>query len=413
MSFRFLTGNVNISSKKFMAILFLYLSTFSWFFFFYGNYKFSSSVDVGYRVIGFRDTSFVLGEAIFLFSIVAFAVVGSLIGERYDRRKLFLSWTTLGVFSTALTWIFQGTPMSWVSNALVGMSFGLCFPLVIAYMSDCTAIEERARVSGIIIFVSFIVAILFTTIASSTSFLGLIILSVILRSLGFFALVLDPCKRKEGGKRYSWRSILTYRQFGLYILPFLMFTIMSGLLYLIQIPQNSEFNSASEIGNVLHLTGTAVFAVIAGFAADRIGRRKPIMVGLVMLGVSTAILGYSLTPLTWLFYLAISGFAWGIVFVIYFAIPGDLAFAGSQERFYALGTVVPFIMYISSKWPAELTGFSLPANWLSPILTVIIFVSVIPIFYASETLPEDKILEKQLKEHIKKVRKIVEESRKT
>ena len=410
MNLGFLTGNFNISSKKFLAILFLYLSTFSWFFFFYGNYKFSSSADFGYQLLGFMDTSYVLTIAVFFSFIVAFAIIGSLIGERYDRRKLFLSWTILGVFSSALAGVFQGTTISLLSSALVGMSFGLCFPLVTAYMSDSTAVEERARVSGIVVFTSFLVAIIGTALVSSTS-LGAILFSIILRFLGFFALILDPCSRNSG-KKHSWQSILTYRQFGFYILPFLMFIIMSGLLGLIQIPKNQtqDYGSANLIGNVLHLVGTGIFAIIGGFAADRIGRRKPIMIGVVMLGVSTAILGY-MSPLTWLVYLAISGFAWGIVFVTYLAIPGDLAFPGSQERFYALGTVVPFIVYTSITGAGKAVNISLPITWLYPVLTVVIFVSLIPLLYASETLPEKILIEKKLKEHLKKVHKVIEESK--
>jgi MFS family permease len=405
-----MTGNINISSKKFMAILFLYLSTFSWFFFFYGNYQFSSAVDVGYQVLGFRDTLFVLSEAVFLFCIVIFALIGSHIGEKYDRRKLLIAYTTFGVFSTALAWVFQGTIASLFSIGLVGTSFGLSFPVVMAYMKDCTVVDERARISGIVVFLSFVVAMLSTAIASSTSVVGIILLSIILRSLGFFALILDPCSR-IGGRKHAWRKILTYKQFDFYILPFLMFTILSGLLYLIDIPKTAAFNSASSIGNIFHLAGTGVFAVIGGFVADRIGRRKPIMVGLVMLGISTAILGYELSPLTWIIYLAISGFAWGIVFVIYFAIPGDLAFRGSEERFYALGTIIPFIAYTSIQGPAQLIGLSLQANWIFPVLTIILFVSLIPLVYATETLPESKILEKQLEKHIKKVGELVEKSK--
>jgi len=405
-----MAGSTNISSKKFMAILFLYLSTFSWFFFFYGNYQFSSAVDVGYQVLGFRDTLFVLSEAVFLFCIVMFALIGSHIGEKYDRRKLLIAYTAFGVFSTALAWVFQGTIASLFSIGLVGTSFGLSFPVVMAYMKDCTAVDERARISGIVVFLSFVVAMLATAIASSTSFVGIILLSIILRSLGFLALILDPCGR-IGGKKYTWRKILTYKQFDFYILPFLMFTILSGLLYLIDIPKTAAFNSASSIGNILHLAGTGVFALIGGFVADRIGRRKPIMVGLVMLGISTAILGYELSPLTWTIFLGISGFAWGIVFVIYFAIPGDLAFRGSEERFYALGTIIPFIAYMSIQGPAQIIGWRLQANWIFPVLTIILFVTLIPLVYATETLPESKILERQLEKHIKKVGELVEKSK--
>jgi hypothetical protein len=49
---------------------------------------------------------------------------------------------------------------------------------------------------------------------------------------------------------------------------------------------------------------------------------------------------------------------------------------------------------------------------LSSILSIIIFVSIIPVLRATETLPESTIREKEAREHIKKVEKLVEESRK-
>jgi len=51
-------------------------------------------------------------------------------------------------------------------------------------------------------------------------------------------------------------------------------------------------------------------------------------------------------------------------------------------------------------------GFSLPANWFSPVITpvmtIVLFVSLIPLLYASEKLPKNTLLEKQLKKHLEK-----------
>jgi len=193
-----------------------------------------------------------------------------------------------------------------------------------------------------------------------------------------------------------------------------MFSILSGVILFIQIPSTPDYEFATDSGNVLHVLGAGLFALIAGFVADRVGRKKPIILGLVLLGVSCTLLGFALSPMTWLVFLAISGFAWGVVFAIYFAVPGDLAFTGAQERFYALGMVVPFMAYMSVSGMAEWFGLRLQVSILSPILSIvsiILFVSVVPLLYAAETLPESKIASKKIADHIEKVRKVIDESK--
>lgn len=130
-----------------------------------------------------------------------------------------------------------------------------------------------------------------------------------------------------------------------------------------------------------------------------------------MLGVSYALLGYALSPLTYIIYNAISGTAWGFLLVIYLAIPGDLALHTSKEKFYALGTVTPFIIYMSLGATSELLGMKIPASALSPVLTIILFLSVIPVFRAVDTLPENKKHAREMRAYLEKVRRRFQKSK--
>ena len=49
---------------------------------------------------------------------------------------------------------------------------------------------------------------------------------------------------------------------------------------------------------------------------------------------------------------------------------------------------------------------------LSPILSIILFLSIIPVLQAKETLSEQKKSERKIKNHIEKVGRLVEESKK-
>ena len=96
--------------------------------------------------------------------------------------------------------------------------------------------------------------------------------------------------------------------------------------------------------------------------------------------------------------------------VAYFAIPGDLAADYSQEKFYAISTVLPFISYMATGTLPAILDVSAEANILSPILSILLFLSVVPVLFAQDTLPEKNIRERKLKEHIEKLHKVVVES---
>jgi MFS family permease len=337
------------------------------------------------------------------------AIVGSLISRRINSRKLLLSWITLGVISTALLAVFQGIFLTLLSSILLGFSLGLGFPCCAAFLADCTATEERARVSGIVILLTFIMAFIATAAISilNIGLLAGIIVSLVVRSTSYVALFLDDCKRPIE-KEKSWSSIIGDREFAFYLFPWIMFNVTAGIVWWM-IPQSSEYAPFVAIGTVLRMVCVAIFGLVSGVVADYFGRKQPIVIGLVMLGTSFLLLGLVPSPPTVLIYLLTSGIAWGSFLAVYLAVPGDLAFSGSKEKYYALGTVLPLIIELGL---SNTTSSYVPANELAPILSIILFLSIIPILRARETLSEGKMYERKIKEHVKKVGKLVKESKK-
>lgn len=395
-----------ISSRKFFSIITLISGTLVWFFL---VELYFNDVFADYAVNGSWIS---IGLLLFYGVGVLSAVIGSSISEKVNRRKLLFLWIILGILVTICLPLFQGEVFVFIFGVLLGVSFGFGFPSSAAFLADSTLAQERAKVSGVVIFATFVVTFLGIIVISSLNFgsLGILLFAAALRASSLLGLSLDKCDRVSG-KKGSWSAILSYRAFTSYVVPWILFNASVGLLSWWVIPQTPDFASVTAIGVPLAYVCIAIFGLVAGIVADRFGRKLPIIISFVMLGVSFAILSFYLIPETLLIHYVAYGLAWGFLFTLYLAVPGDLSFPGSKEKFYALGTMLPLVVYmILGEAPSFLPIPEVSVGVLSPVLSIILFLSVVPVFRAAETLPENVLRVGRLKDHIKKVREIASES---
>ena len=241
---------------------------------------------------------------------------------------------------------------------------------------------------------------------------GVILISIIVKMTGFFPLVLDSIDRKSGIK-VKWKKILSHKSFSYFLLAYILFNVCSGLVTVVwqARPEGIEWEVANANANVIRYLGIAFVALVTGFVADKIGRKKPVIVGLVLLGISYALVGLDFNPTTFFYQHIFSGLAWGILIVLYTSIPGDFALEGTAERFYAFGVIIPFILYTGINGSWRFIDTPPPIDIFSTILSIALFLSVIPILYSSEPLSESKIKEIKLKDYTKKVSEVVKETK--
>jgi hypothetical protein len=110
-------------------------------------------------------------------------------------------------------------------------------------------------------------------------------------------------------------------------------------------------------------------------------------------------------------YFVLSGITWGLFFVIFLVVPGDLSTPNLREKFYALGYILPVTGLLAlSIIPVPNIPDIIDVNLIAQILGVCLFLSMYPVFRAKETLTEKKIREREMKEYAQRIGKLIEET---
>jgi MFS family permease len=344
--------------------------------------------------------------------IAVSGVLGSILIDKLKKRAPFLYlWTFAGIFFSLIPLIFKITTSLELAavSAIFGVYFGSGMPATMAYYATSTEIENRSKLGGITFLLIGLAFFGLGNIALGDIILASSILATV-RIAGLLLLYLlkiDENFRQEYSQ-VTYAYVVSNRSFILYFVPWCMFSLVNNIVIPVASKlflQGEEFLRNSTIfENIL----IAVFAVVSGFLADIFGRKRLIIIGFAMLGIGYAVLGLAPSIIGWYFYTFVDGVAWGIFYtILLFTIWGDLAQGRNSEKFYVMGAL-PFLF---SNFLRLLLGpyvTAIPESAIFSFASVFLFLAVLPLVYAPETLPEKHVRERELKIYIEKAQKIKE-----
>jgi MFS family permease len=389
-------ASIGTSRRDFFIVFTLLFNAFTWF----------------YMIMimggGILDSAATM-QLIFYIATIGSGIAGSMFSERIRRLDILYVWMGLGTISSFLLTSFWIMAIPYVSvvYVLLGISFGIGMPSSLAFLADYTRVENRGRISSLIFFAvnlgALPLAILFTEFNLITNS----IILTVWRGLGLLVFILlKPQEKKtvETDLKVSFSSILNNRSMILYLLPWIMFSLIDSLEKALL----GDFVGPNFLHTILTVEPViaSLFILIGGFLADRIGRKRVVTSGFVLLGIAYASVGLAPTmQLAWYFYIAMDGIATGALWIIFLLIIwGDLSESGVREKYYAIGCVpylarniisvmlVPFFAKVQAS-----AAFSLASFFL--------FLAVLPLMYAPETLSQKKIELRQLKGYIEQAKK--------
>lgn len=397
-----------IFEKRFLSVVILVANLFSWYFPLYIFIQ---------RAIGefqMGSTPFLLSFGIQFSTAIVFAILGNIMVKKFSNRDTFLTlWIASGIVASILTMTFNTFDMTSISivSFLVGFSLGFGFPACLAYFGDNTTVENRGFYAGIIFFVASLCTLFIGIIVTNFSIQISALTLALWRGLGLLFFLLIRTKNdlsQEKPVEVSYRTVLFDRSFLLYLIPWTMFAMVNFLetpiVHGVFGDELSQYISLAEFGL------GAFVALIAGRFADSVGRKRVIMVGFTMLGIGYAALtAFQDTPLFQYLYIILDGVAWGIFLPMFFLVVwSDLAAYRIKEKFYVIG-LVPFL--IASYSLIIIRPFAGDINDASLAFTLasfFIFIALLPLSSAPETMPEKNIELKRLKKFANDAKKMKE-----
>lgn len=395
----------HISIKDLFIILILIVNAFAWL-------SISPTIIDGIMEgVNLLDMQEVIVWSAYYGSIVISSIIGSILASKIDRLKFIYAWIAIGIVISVIP-IFY-TSFTWIDclaiSILLGFAFGLGLPSCLSYFADITRVENRGRISGIILLFVYIASPLLALAVSELDLQTNLLVFAGWRSLSIVVLFLQSKEKNlqlERKSDVSFQGIIKDKAFGFYILAWIMFCLVDS------IGGPMVIKTLGDLSDIIMFTNpilVGITALIAGIAADWFGRKRIVLYGFISLGVAYALIGIAPgDPLVGYFFIVINGITMGLLFAAFiFILWGDISQSGYREKYYAIGEIPFFLTYILGLILNEyLLDFQETQTRIFSIAAFFLFLAVLPLLYAPETLPEKKM-------ELMRLRKFAEDAKKT
>ena len=395
------------SGKSVIATIVILVNAFVWY-----SYAFSFLTD---RIaIAELSDSFLFIMAIHFLGVFSSVIFGELVSRKFKNRVRFiLCWMAAGVLLFLIPlFVDVSTYLGVLTLSLsTGVTFGFGIPTCLGYFAASTKTANRGRLGGVTFLLIGVGAYLLSLVGNEDVTLAMSVLAA-WKNIGvIFLLALEPEKiyvKQE--QTATYRHVFSNKSFLLYFIPWTMFLLVNSLIF----PINEKIFGSDlvRMSSSIEFILAGASAVVTGFLADSKGRKRLAMAGFALLGIGHAILGFSGNIIGWWFYTIVDGIAWGIfVTTFLFTLWGDLAEELRSEKYYAVG-IMPYLLSTFLRFSFGTLIVDFASSVMFSFASFFLFIAVLPLVYAPETLPEKIVKERELKSYLEKAQKEADKAQK-
>ncbi len=403
---RFLAGPVSESSKKVLTVLILLFTLLTW-----------------RQLTLFLEESLLnefnlppwlitINLIIYNVSIIIIGLLVSLVSSKNRRAYFIVLWlTTIVVIPFVLLVSLNTYTIIWAWSFILGFSFGFGFPSCLAYFADVVPTVRRGRMSSVGFFFAslgtFLMAFLFQNFDIIQLTIFTTFWSIFWSLLNFFLMRKKTKREINENVRLSFLNIIKNKPVYLFLISWSMFCLVDGL----EEPILNNYFGSQFYSFILpfYTLIVAIFIIIGGFISDFIGRKYAIIYGFISIGFAYAFMGIAPSlEIFWFLFFIVDAIAWGMFFPIFLIIIwGDLSSPEDREKYYVIGTF-PFFLSIILRLILKEYLILIPASAAFSFASFFLFLAVIPLMFAPETLPEKEIRRRELRKYVEKAKKIRE-----
>ncbi|MEM1540543.1 MAG: hypothetical protein QXJ07_04090 [Candidatus Bathyarchaeia archaeon] len=270
-------------------------------------------------------------------------------------------------------------------------------------------IENRGKIGGIVLLAVFSsVSILYESVFSLDLILAGFLLAI-WRAWSLPLLFLIPERPilvdDDIKKPQRFASILTNKAFLLYFTAWFMFALIDNFQGFVMKTMASGFPFFTRL---IEPSVAGFSAIIIGMIIDHVGRKPVLICSFIFLGIADAILGlFPYHWVSWFFYSVMNGIAIGSASVLFIVVIWGEISTNTSVRPYAIGEIPFFTAETLSLSLTPILSQISPSSSFS-LASFFLFIAVVPLVFAPETLPEKTIRERELRGYIEKAKRIRE-----
>lgn len=368
--------------------------------------------DIVIRIPETGESATLISVTIFC-SVVISSILGSLLSPKLKRNNLLMLWIAIGSICSLVpitVFYISSTFAAIIVFSILGIAFGFGMPSCLAYFADYTPIEKRGFTAGTIFLVTNIMLLPIVALSGTLDIVTNSIFLCVWRLTGLLFLLprLERNRVPISERRHvSFLSILTAKSFLLYFLPWFAFSLLESFesVVLGNFLKNDPTLSDSiwAVGTVL----TSLSVLVGGFLVDQVGRKRVAIYGFATLGLGYAAIG--LLPnliVSWYLFAVVDGISAGIFMMLFVAVLwGDFSESGLRERYYAIGSIPFFASGIVRSLSMEYVAL-VPVYASFSLASFFLFLAVLSLAFAPETLPEKEMEKKRLEKYLRDAEKV-------
>jgi len=274
------------------------------------------------------------------------------------------------------------------------------------FFASSTTPENRGRTGGITFFaIGMSFFILGNLGIGSVGMASIVLAGIRLTGLILFFLLEPKDEPPLEQGRSTYKEVIRNRSFLLYFVPWIMFNIVDSLT--ISVINNLFTVNFIRLSSVFESSLIAILAIVTGFLIDMKGRKRLAIFGFAFLGIGYAFLGLSPDITGWIFYTIADGIAWGILNVTFlFTLWGDIAQGRDNEKFYVMGALPYLFSNLMYLLADPIMREVVDITKVFTFACIFLFLAVLPLIFAPETLSEKVMKDLELKTYLQKAKKI-------